>query len=215
MLVITCGLSLGATKRFEGGIWLHPLLRGGGRSSLWPRRSVHLGASVLEGTVGRLIDPLIGMGTHPRASVDRRLLVFRVTNAGRTVPVIRSVPTSPSPNSVVHAAATSGVILFSGVRVTRPGTCSSSVITSGDSGGWLRQGTRFVIKGFARVGIGVSVYASDARFGFHATTVSHGGVTRFALGRARLGHIVHRFKCSAAKILADAVDGLEGAPMTH
>lgn len=211
MLVITCGLSLGTTKRFEGGILPHPLLRGDGRPSLWPRRSVHLGASVLEGAAGRLANPLIGMGPHPRAWVDRRLLVFGVANARRTVPVISSVPTRHFPNPGAHAAATSVVILLPGV--TCPGTRSRRVTTSGDSGGWLRQGTRFVIKGFARVGIGVSVYASDTRFGFHATTVSHGGVTRFALGRARLGHIVHRFKCSAANILADAVDGLEDAPM--
>jgi len=62
-----------------------------------------------------------------------------------------------------------------------------------------------------RVGVRVTVYVSHTRFGFHAATVGHGGVTRGALGRARLCQAVDGPKCSAANILADAVSGLEDA----
>jgi hypothetical protein len=172
-------------KLIKGGISPHTLLRVSAYPSLRPERCIYLGDSVLEGTVGRLA----------------------------TVPAIRSVPTDSSPDHAAHATATSVVISFSGVHVVHHRTCSSRVTASGDSGGWLRQGIRFFTKDFARVGVGDSVDMSDTNLDFRATTVDYGGVTGFALGCARLGHTVDGFKCFAAKILADAVGGLEDASM--
>lgn len=69
------------------------------------------------------------------------------------------------------------------------------------------------MKDFTRVGVGESLYMGDTNLDFRATTVDYRGVTGFGLGRARHGHIVDGFKCFAAKFLADAVGGLEDAPM--
>ena len=53
---------------------------------------------------------------------------------------------------------------------------------------------------------------SDARFCLHASTVYEGGVTGFALVRARAGHVVDCPESPTASILTNPMRGLEDAP---